>query len=275
MPEHPSDTGKGRALAPPKVAPDVYDESYYLHSCAGAEEWRESGGAGAGGYYMGCLSRAGFTAGEVVVDIGCGRGELVAVALELGAARAIGVEYSDDAIRLAHQTLAAHGQQECGEIIHADARAVPVEDATADLVTLLDVVEHLDPIELDAALGEALRILRPGGRCVIHTLPNRLIYDVTYRVQRRLVPGRARRWPADPRNEFERSMHVNEQTRRSLLAAVRRAGFDQASASHGQWIHDAFVPDERARRLYKRLASVGLTRALGAADLWAAGRRPL
>lgn len=197
------------------------------------------------------------------------------MALEQGAAAAIGVEYSEDAIRLARKTLEVHGQAERGEIIHADARAVPVADATADLVTLLDVVEHLDPRELDAALAEARRILKPGGRCVIHTLPNRLIYDVTYRLQRALIPSRRKRWPEDPRNELERLMHVNEQTRRSLLAAVRRAGFDSPTASYGEWIHDGFVPDERARRLYGRLASLRLTRPFGAADLWAEGRRPV
>ena len=151
---------------------------------------------------------------------------------------------------------------------------MPVQDATADLVTLLDVVEHLSPDELDRALRESLRILRPGGRLLVHTLPNRLIYDVTYRWQRRLLPWRLRRWPADPRVELERVMHVNEQTRRSLLAAIRRAGFADASVEHGQWIHDGFVPDERARRLYRRLAKLPVTRALGAADLWGQGRRP-
>ena len=273
MPDSSDQPASELELRPPTVAPVVYDEEYYLHSCAGADEWRESGGAGALGYYIGCLRRAGFTPGEAVVDLGCGRGELVAVALEEGASRAVGVEYSEDAIRLARQTLEARGLADRGEIIHADARAVPVEDATADLVTLLDVVEHLTDPELDAALGEALRILKPGGRVVVHTLPNRLIYDVTYRLQRRLVPGRARRWPADPRVELERLMHVNEQTRRSLRASLRRAGFSDVRASHGEWIHDAFVPDERARRLYRRLARMRPTRALGAADLWAEGRR--
>jgi hypothetical protein len=41
----------------------------------------------------------------------------------------------------------------------------------------------------------------------------------------------------------------------------------------GRWIHDGFVPDERARGLYRRLAGFPLTRRLGAADLWATARR--
>lgn len=114
---------------------------------------------------------------------------------------------------------------------------------------------------------------RPGGRILVHTLPNRLIYDVTYRLQRHLVPGRSSRWPRDPRVELEWLMHVNEQTRRSLAASLRRAGFAGVAVTHGEWIHDAFVPDERPRRLLRRLASHRLTRPLGAVDLWGEARR--
>jgi ubiquinone/menaquinone biosynthesis C-methylase UbiE len=274
MPEPSSEGQRAQALDEPAVPPGAYDEHYYLHACAGSGEWRGSGGTEVSGLYAGSLAKAGFKAGEVLVDLGCGRGELVAVAVEQGATRAIGVEYSEDAIRLANQTLERHGAQQRAEIIHADARAVPLDDATADLVTLLDVVEHLTPTELDRALAEAFRILKPGGRVLVHTLPNRLIYDVTYRWQRRLVPGRRRRWPEDPRVHLERAMHVNEQTRRSLLASLRRAGFDPASVAYGEWIHDGFVPSPRARRVYRRLASIRLTRPLGAADLWGHGRRP-
>jgi ubiquinone/menaquinone biosynthesis C-methylase UbiE len=263
-----------QGLDAPVVAPETYDEDYYTHVCAGAEEWRESRGARDSGYYGGSLRRAGFEPGQVVVDLGCGRGELVAVAAEQGAAHAIGIEYSEDAIRLARRTFAAHGIEERAAILHADTRALPIADRTADLVTLLDLVEHLAPSELDATLAESFRILKPGGRVFVHTLPNRLIYDVTYRLQRRLVPGRARRWPADPRNRYEHSMHVNEQSRRALVSTLRRAGFEDSSVRYGQWIHNGFVPDERPRRLYRRLARHRLTRPLGAADLWGEGRRP-
>lgn len=259
-------------LPDPVVPAGAYDESYYREWCMGYEEYNADPGAPIHGTYAYALLRAGLAPGETLVDIGTGRGELLALAMQQGAGRAVGLEYSEAAVALAHRTLEAHGVE--AEVLLADARAVPLEDGTADLVTLLDVVEHLSPDELHRALCEARRILRPGGRIVAHTFPNRLVYDVTYRVQRLLVPGRARRWPKQPRGEVEAMMHVNEQTRRSLGRALRRAGFAEVRVVHGELVYDGMVPleDAGARTLVHRLAAHRPTRALGRADLWARGR---
>jgi GT2 family glycosyltransferase/cyclopropane fatty-acyl-phospholipid synthase-like methyltransferase len=258
----------------PEVDPAVYDEGYYRESCAGAELWQQSGGAEIDPLYRGSLEIAGLPAGEVVVDIGTGRGELLVAAHEAGARRTIGVEYSPAAVALAQRTLAAHPAAQGAEVLLADARALPLADAMADLVTMLDVVEHLTADERAAAYAEARRILRPGGRMLVHTMPTRTLYEVTYRVQRSLTPQRLRTWPRDPRRQLERDMHVGEQTLRVLRRELRTAGFADVSVRPGAWIHDDFVPDERARRLYRRLARTRLTRSLGAADLWALARRP-
>lgn len=257
----------------PEVDPAAYDEPYYRQSCGGSEMWERSGGTEIDPLYPGSLAKAGLPEGEVVVDVGTGRGELLVAALEAGAVKATGVEYSEDAVALARRTLEVHGVADRAEVLLADARALPIADGAADLVTMLDVVEHLTEPELDAALAEALRILRPGGRILVHTLPSRTLYEVTYRWQRSLTPRRRRTWPADPRRELEKQMHVGEQTVRSLRGALKRAGFAAVDVHPGEWIHDDFVPDERARRLYRRLAKRRLTRWLGAADLWATARR--
>lgn len=257
-------------LPPPAVAPSAYDESYYREWCAGYEEWVGSDGQAVAGIYPGFLRRAGMRPGDVVVDIGTGRGELLAVAVEQGAARAHGIEYSADAVAMARRTIEAHGVADRVEVHLADARAVPLDDGMADLVCMVDVVEHLTPAELERALDEARRILRPGGRVVAHTMPNRLVYDVTYRIQRRW-PGR-RDWPTDPRVELERVMHVNEQTARSLRRSFERAGFE-TEVGLGEWIHTEHVPTPSAKRLYHRLARLGPLAHLGVADLWATGTR--
>ena len=261
-------------LPEPVVSPDEYDRDYYAHTCLGATEWTRSGGSEVAPVYPGFLAIAGMEEGDVVVDIGTGRAELLAVAVERGARRAIGVEYAPAAVELARTTIEAHGVADRTEVLLADARALPLEDGIADLVTLLDVVEHLAPDELARTLAEARRVLRPGGRVAIHTMPNRSVYEITYRLQRGLHPGRRRRWPADPRNDFERRMHVNEQTVGSLRRALRRAGFSPARVWLGDFIYADFVPEERARVLYHRLAAHRLTRRLGRADLWALGTRP-
>ena len=264
----------GGDLPRPAVSPEEYHRDYYLETCAGADEWRESDGRVASGLYYGVLEKAELRAGENVVDIGTGRGELVAAAIELGAAQATGVDYSPAAVELAQQTLGAHGLGERAAVVLADARAIPLPDGRADLVTLLDVVEHLAPAELEVTLAEALRLLRPGGRLMAHTMPNRLVYDVTYRLQRALWPPRWSRWPRDPRGDYERTMHVNEQTFRSLRRALVEAGFIDVRCEYGQWLHTSFVPRERSRRLYRHLARLRVTAPLGVIDLFARAAKP-
>lgn len=69
-------------------------------------------------------------------------------------------------------------------------------------------------------------------------------------------------------------MHVNEQSVTALGRSLRRAGFRPARAELGRWVYTDFVPEERAKRLYRRLARIpGLAR-FGVADMWAEGVRP-
>ena len=259
-------------LAPPAVPAEVYTEEYYTGCCGGHEEWVRSGGAHAAGVYAHCLALAGVSAGDVVLDIGTGRGELLAIAVERGAARAIGVEYAEAALPLARQTLERHAIDDRADVILCDARQLPLTDASVDVVAMLDVVEHLAPDELAQALREGRRVLRPGGRIVVHTMPNREIYTVSYRVLRGLWPG-GRRWPADPRNDMERLMHVNEQSQRSLRAELEEAGFRNVDVALGQWIYTDFVPVTSARRVYEWLARFRPTRRFGAGNLLATASR--
>lgn len=264
----PSGEGSG-SLPPAVVAPDEYDEHYFRTVCAGSGQWSDSAGAKLAGVYPSMLRYAGFRSGEVVVDLGTGRGELPVVAAKWGASRAIGVEYSAAGVRLAHRTVHAHGVGDIAEIVHADARALPFRDSSTDLVTMLDVVEHLAPNELSAVLAEVRRILRPGGRLLIHTFPTRTIYEVTYRTMQAV----ARNWPANPRNDYEIRMHVNEQTRRGLLLTLRAAGFTNVDVRLGDWVYLDHLPANWARGLVRHLARWRLTAALARADLLATARR--
>jgi SAM-dependent methyltransferase len=259
-------------LPPPRVPPAAYDEDYYRRRCAGAEVWASSDGRELAGMYYGFLERAALRPGEVVVDVGTGRGELVAAAVKRGAARAYGIEYSPSAVKLAGKTIAVQAVADRAQVLLADARHVPLPDGIADLVCFLEVVEHLTAGELHAALLEARRLLKPHGRIVIYTMPNRLIYSFTYRALWTLA-GWWRGWPRDPRNELERLMHVHEHTPRGLRRALARAGLD-ATVELGAWVYVDFVPSAWARRVYRLLARLGPLAMLGIADLWATARNP-
>ncbi len=85
---------------------------------------------------------------------------------------------------------------------------------------------------------------------------------------------RGHRWPADPRNDAERAMHVNEQTLPSLRRALRRAGFVDVHVELGQWVHTDHLPAGRGARVVHRLARTPGLRRLGVADLFATGTAP-
>jgi cyclopropane fatty-acyl-phospholipid synthase-like methyltransferase len=262
-------------LPAPVVPATAYDEKYFREVCAGSDVWSASEGTEVAKAYHGMLAHhVRLRRGEVLVDLGTGRGELLAVALKAGARRAIGVEYSPAGVALARRTLEAAGVLGDAGVVLADVRAVPLPEGLADVVTMMEVVEHLAPAELDRALREAYRVLRPGGRIVLYTMPNRLIYDVTYRLQRMARWRRRRHWPRDPRGPYEHAMHVNEQTVSSLRRTVRRAGFRPVRARLGGWVYTDFVPDVRARRTYEVLARVPFLRLLSVGDIWAEGTRP-
>ena len=264
--------GVGDARPPePEVPASTYDEAYYRECCGDFDNWTPDGSQPIGGIYLHAAELLGIGEGTTLVDVGCGRGELVCLASQRGAT-AIGIEYSEDALKLARQTLEGYGEQ--AELLLADARRIPIDDGVADCATLLDVVEHLTPQELSVALAEIHRILRPGGRVFSHTRPNRLIYSVTYRLLRWSWPPRGRSWPADPRIDVEREMHVNEMTLGELRRALRGGGYTDVEVTRGDWVHTGHLPGGAGAGVYHRLARTPGLRGLGSANLFAIATRP-
>jgi SAM-dependent methyltransferase len=123
--------------------------------------------------WTGLLSDLRLAGRERVVDLGCGRGAvLVMAARRVPAGRAIGV----DLWRSVDQS----GNDPANTLSNAAAEAVTVDLLTADMLALplatgsVDVVVsslaiHNIPDQAGrmAAIGEAARVLRPGGRLVI------------------------------------------------------------------------------------------------------------
>ncbi|HEY5318686.1 MAG TPA: class I SAM-dependent methyltransferase [Solirubrobacteraceae bacterium] len=262
----------GRPLPAPAVPASAYTEEYFREVAAGATEWSETAVPIHGIYAYVLTVLMDLPPGRLLVDVGCGRGELIALAAEHGV-RAVGVDYAPAAVDLAKTTVAARQLEKLAEVHQGDARSLPVADAQADAVSMLDVVEHLLPAELELALAEAHRVLRPGGQLVVHTFPNRLIYDLTYRWLRRVLDGRAGRWPADPRLHWEREMHVNEQTLRGLSRAVDGAGFRERRTWYGDWVYTDFVPSRGAAQVYRLLAHIPGLKGAGRANILLTARR--
>lgn len=226
------------------VASDAYDNRYFFASCEGYKEFRESGGRKLNSRFQKALRFAKIRPGERVLDVGCGRGEMVLHAAMVGA-EAVGIDYAEEAVRIAAEALATSPPEvrERAQVRLMNARALAFDDASFDMAFMSDIVEHLYPPELAEALRETWRVLRPGGRLIVHTSPNRLFYDVTFPLYVRRVHLAVRRiaglahygsyvigpsLPVGrqyPRTEDERRVHVNEQTATALARALKDAGF--------------------------------------------------
>jgi cyclopropane fatty-acyl-phospholipid synthase-like methyltransferase len=207
------------------ISTDCYDESYFLTACEGYEEFVGSEGRHLSRRLDEAFQVAEVAPGMKVLDIGCGRGEIVCHCLRLGAT-AFGIDYSPVAARMASKLAAEQGG---ARVSLADAKALPFPNTFFDRVLMFDLVEHLHPWELQQAFAEVRRVMRPRGRLIIHTAPNAWYDRYAYPVVRfvRTLMGEGVRYPRDPRavTPANLDVHVNEQSVLSLGQALNRAHF--------------------------------------------------
>jgi 2-polyprenyl-3-methyl-5-hydroxy-6-metoxy-1,4-benzoquinol methylase len=163
-----------------------------------------------------------------VLDVGCGRGEILAESYSSGA-YAIGIDYSQSALDLARLAIEARSG-EIGEktlVCLGNARRLPFVSESFDVVFVLDVIEHLAEDELIMTLRNIVRVLNPDGVCIIST-PNlwqttigEAIIDTIKRLLRQPLPSRK----DDP-------THINLKTPVALRRTLSRAGFRRARLHH-------------------------------------------
>jgi 2-polyprenyl-6-hydroxyphenyl methylase/3-demethylubiquinone-9 3-methyltransferase len=139
--------------------------------------------------------------GAVLVDLGCGGGLLAPFIREKGY-RHIGVDLTLSALRAA----LPHGVVS----LQADVGALPLPNASADVVVLGEILEHV--ADHASVVAEGCRILRPGGTLVLDTIADtRLARLLAVEVAERL-PGGAPKGIHDP------ALFVNRRTLLGMCA---------------------------------------------------------
>jgi len=120
--------------------------------------------------------------GRTVLDYGCGRGDDAIALVRRGAAHVTGFDISDAEIAYAAQAAQDAGVGDRTRFLVADAHATGFPDGAFDIVRGNSILHHL---ELEPALIELRRILRPGGRAVF---VEPLAHNPLLRLGRALTP---------------------------------------------------------------------------------------
>ena len=110
-----------------------------------------------------------------VLDAGMGPGRLCAE-LDSRGWTVTGVDFSDEMVALARRRL----PQASGRLVQARLENLPFPDASFDAVASLGVLEYVD--NLQAALRELVRVLRPGGLAVVSNPYPRGVWGLTRRL---------------------------------------------------------------------------------------------
>ena len=165
---------------------------------------------------------------QTLLDLGCGGGRHAFEAMRRGA---VVVALDADAAELKDASAVAGGMVDAGELPHGpaggmvngDALTLPFPDESFDRVIAAEVLEHIPDDE--RALGELVRVLRPGGRMAV-TVPTRWPERVC--------------WALDHRYHDTPGGHVRIYHQPELEAKVLRAGLVLRGSHHAHALHSPY-----------------------------------
>ena len=104
------------------------------------------------------IAAADIRPGDRVLDVACGTGDLVELALARGA-RVVGLDFAAGMLRVA-------GRRGMGtRLVRGDALALPLPDASVDAITCAFALRNF--VAIPPFLAEAARVLRDGGRVAL------------------------------------------------------------------------------------------------------------
>jgi ubiquinone/menaquinone biosynthesis C-methylase UbiE len=167
--------------------------------------------------------------GERILDVGCGPGFYAAELLDRVGPRGFVMGVDPSAAML------AAARERCGDrpnvaFAQADATRLPVADGEFDAALSVQVLEYVR--DVDEALDELYRALRPGGRVVIWDI------DWTTLSWHSREPGRMER----VLRAWDRHL-AHSSLPRTLAARLARTGFTGASAEGHAFVAQALSPD--------------------------------
>lgn len=176
-----------------------YDKKYYLHQCGGHEVFSTEKLSDKFTKVFNLVN----VKNKEVVDIGCGRGEVVKQSIIRGASLVYGIDYSTDALKIASGYCSDLDldQKKRIRFLKLDAKKIDSINHKFDIVFMLDIIEHLHEWELERVYKGLELILKENGKVIIHTYPTK--YQVLFsRIIMKIIGMKS----------IGQKLHVNEQT---------------------------------------------------------------
>jgi demethylmenaquinone methyltransferase / 2-methoxy-6-polyprenyl-1,4-benzoquinol methylase len=129
------------------------------------------------------IASLGLTGTERVLDVCAGTADVsIGAALARpGARRVVGVDFAGGMLARGREKIAAAHLEPTVQLARGDAMTLPVASASVDAVTIAFGIRNVQHTE--AALGEVMRVLKPGGRVAIleFGLPSAPVLSQLYR----------------------------------------------------------------------------------------------
>jgi demethylmenaquinone methyltransferase/2-methoxy-6-polyprenyl-1,4-benzoquinol methylase len=136
------------------------------------------------------------TGRECVLDLCTGTGDLAieAKGAAPGAARVLGVDFSEAMLKLALDKLRRMKLDSAIALVRGDAARIPAADRSVEAVTIAFGIRNVD--DRAAACREVLRVLKPGGRLAIleFAVPTSPLFRYLYLSYFRHILPRIGRW---------------------------------------------------------------------------------
>ncbi len=167
------------------------------------------------------FSRHWALTGERLLDVGCGNGAYT-TAMADGFGEVYGIDLEPHRLEVFRDQVRGDAKFHVAE---GSAEHLEFPDDHFDVVTAIEVIEHV--VDLDRALAEIHRVLRPGGAFLI-TCPNRLFPLETHTIL--LGPGREYSARGIPFLPYIKPLHrklstARNFTRRDLSGLAAGKGF--------------------------------------------------
>ena len=147
--------------------------------------------------------------GKVVLDIGCGRGEVVNYCAKKGAKIIIGIDFSEYAIKIASKLNRDNSNV---KLIKLEAKDIKFRDKF-DIIFMLDVIEHIPDKEMQLIYSKIYSALKNKGILILNTP---FFKSLEYKDHSDFIPAVC-------------GMHCNKQTEEKLNADLINHKFKKYS----------------------------------------------